>query len=676
MAALSGPVYLEIPLVMKTRLELRPLTLVLRSAAVLLLLASTSAAQLRIVTFNTANNGDSPTNAMPRAGMDVVLQAIGDELVGGIAKPLDVLSLQEQQSVGTTTQEIVNILNGIYGAGTYARGVVTANSTGGGRAGLIYNTQTVQLLQESPISSTNINGAARQPMRYKLRPVGYGADADFYVYSNHYKSSTGATNESRRQVEAAATRANADGFGEGTSIIYTGDFNIQSSSEAMYQTLLSSGAGQAFDPINRPGNWHNSSSLRITHTQSPYNPNQNDPDLIAGGLDDRFDFQLVTGELLDNEGMSYISGSYHAFGNNGSHALNDYIDDSSNTALPSNILAALAGLSDHLPVVADYQVPARMLVETGVVPSQVLVGAIVQLPVTVSNSANVVAAHGADELDYTLFASGAFDATIHDMDAALGGGNTHVLFGDTSTLGTNVGLIRVDSTSQSVADGSFTQSVVYSVLDNANASFDVMTDLKTLTLDFGVVIPGSEQWLDFDVFNTPNPLAAGLDLDDIIPLGDTSQLTTDLAPFSNLPTGQGNPFRATLATSMSGSFSATYVLQLSDQDLPGIQTSQGITLSLVGGVALPGDANLDGIVDTSDFNIWNENKFGDASGWMSGDFNADGIVDTSDFNLWNMNKFTSIYGTTLVPEPGLSLSLLGTAGLLLACRRRRPPLHS
>ena len=55
----------------------------------------------------------------------------------------------------------------------------------------------------------------------------------------------------------------------------------------------------------------------------------------------------------------------------------------------------------------------------------------------------------------------------------------------------------------------------------------------------------------------------------------------------------------------------------------------------------PGDANLDGAVDVSDFNIWNGNKFTATAEWCSGDFTLDGIVDVSDFNVWNGNKFSS-----------------------------------
>ncbi len=48
---------------------------------------------------------------------------------------------------------------------------------------------------------------------------------------------------------------------------------------------------------------------------------------------------------------------------------------------------------------------------------------------------------------------------------------------------------------------------------------------------------------------------------------------------------------------------------------------------------LPGDANLDGSVDASDFNVWNSNRFRPDAGWCSGDFTSDGAVDVGDFNI-------------------------------------------
>ena len=83
-----------------------------------------------------------------------------------------------------------------------------------------------------------------------------------------------------------------------------------------------------------------------------------------------------------------------------------------------------------------------------------------------------------------------------------------------------------------------------------------------------------------------------------------------------------------------------------------------------------GDANLDGRVDGSDFNLWNANKFTFTTDWDRGDFSGDGGVDGADFNFWNAAKFTSS-GTSAVPEPqfgGVIMSLC--VGWALAGNRR------
>ena len=53
------------------------------------------------------------------------------------------------------------------------------------------------------------------------------------------------------------------------------------------------------------------------------------------------------------------------------------------------------------------------------------------------------------------------------------------------------------------------------------------------------------------------------------------------------------------------------------------------------------DFNLDRVVDVSDFNIWNGNKFTTSSNFSGGDSNVDGSIDVSDFNIWNTQKFQS-----------------------------------
>lgn len=440
------------------------------SCAMLLFCAGPAAAQLRIVSYNTANAFDTS----PRTGMDLVLEAIGNEPINGIAKPIDILLLQEQDEPYTSTLQFVNLLNGIYGAGTYSRGTLpTLPSNSSMRQTIVYNTTTTTLLEEMNIGSDDVgSGTNEQPrsaMRYKVGIVGYDSSADFYLYNSHYKAADDAVSMNRRNVEATNIREDVDALGEGTHAIFAGDYNIQSSTEQSYQTLLAAGPGQAFDPINTPGNWNLSFPLRLTHTQSPHDGSVNG--LIEGGMNDRFDFQLVTGEFLDDEGLSYISGSYHTFGNNGT-TYNRRINDPANTYVfePGQsemdrvaILDALAHVSDHAPLIADYQVPAKMGVDV-TMPSEVYLNSTTGLTVTVENTADVVAAIGADELEYTLTTSGDLTGMATDTDLALGGGNMHAVTLDTTTLGMHAGNIMVNSSSPQAANSMVSIPVNYNVI--------------------------------------------------------------------------------------------------------------------------------------------------------------------------------------------------------------------
>jgi hypothetical protein len=89
-----------------------------------------------------------------------------------------------------------------------------------------------------------------------------------------------------------------------------------------------------------------------------------------------------------------------------------------------------------------------------------------------------------------------------------------------------------------------------------------------------------------------------------------------------------------------------------------------------GRVYLPGDANLDGAVDGSDFGIWNANKFTSNANWCDGDLNANGVIDGSDFGIWNAIKFTSS-DTATVPEPAGPLYLLASLLIIRAMPTQR-----
>lgn len=315
--------------------------------------AAVFAASLRVVTYNIEADIGGYTTARP--GLTTVLQAIGNETVNGLARPIDVLALQETTSNTTTVAPLVTAMNSIYGAGTYAMSPYQATQNGGAGSGngpnaLIYNAMTLQLVASVGIGTPSTSSAPRQPVRYEFRPAGGTVSNDFYVYVSHCKSGTTSNDLNRRNIEAQLLRADEATLSASASVVYVGDFNLGSSSEAAYQTLLAVGQGQGFDPLNQPGVWEYNSAFRGIMTCSCTN------------LRYRDDFQIVTQNVLNGTGsLKYVAGSYHAFGNNGSVAVNGSVGSPSNTALPglanrSAVLSALTTASDHLPVVADYTV--------------------------------------------------------------------------------------------------------------------------------------------------------------------------------------------------------------------------------------------------------------------------------------------------------------------------------
>ncbi len=133
------------------------------------------------------------------------------------------------------------------------------------------------------------------------------------------------------------------------NILFMGDFNFYSSNEAGYVQLLnySDVNLRFYDPVNKPGSWHNNSYFKNFDTQSTHM----EGDCAAGGgMDDRFDFILTSAKILSGaQHIRYLPGSYTTIGQDGNH-FNQAINQGGNTSVPSNVLNALYHNSDHLPV--------------------------------------------------------------------------------------------------------------------------------------------------------------------------------------------------------------------------------------------------------------------------------------------------------------------------------------
>ncbi|WP_158265400.1 lamin tail domain-containing protein [Blastopirellula marina] len=297
---------------------------------------------IRIVNWNTENGpNDSADDALFRT----VLEAIGQENVAGNIERPSILALQETDNAQGGTNSVArveNILDNLYPSTDYAQ-VTTSLDGGGDATGFVFDVSAVSLL-----SSVTVPGSfTHDVLRAEFRPTGTFGAEDFFIYTAHLKAGTTSADEITRGNEAALIRADADRLGEGTNVIIVGDFNMKNSNEDAFFQFVAAGPGQVRDPINRLGNWNNNNSFKDIHTQNP----SNSPS--GGGMDDRFDLQLASAELFDGVGLEYVTGSYHAFGNNGTHLLNSGIETGAG-ASPA-VLAALAQASDHLPVVVDYE---------------------------------------------------------------------------------------------------------------------------------------------------------------------------------------------------------------------------------------------------------------------------------------------------------------------------------
>lgn len=140
------------------------------------------------------------------------------------------------------------------------------------------------------------------------------------------------------------------------NILFMGDFNLYTSAEEAYLNVLthSNEDIRFYDPINSPGDWNNAWAFAAIHTQSTHSSSNC---AAGGGMDDRFDFILISDEVRDGlDQIKYLEDSYWAVGQDGEHFNSSLTSSPENTSVPPEILEALYNMSDHLPVIMDLQV--------------------------------------------------------------------------------------------------------------------------------------------------------------------------------------------------------------------------------------------------------------------------------------------------------------------------------
>jgi len=259
----------------------------------------------------------------------------------------------------------------------------------------------------------------------------------------------------------------------------------------------------------------------------------------------------------------------------------------------------------------------------------------------------------------------------------------------TSTAGLKSGSVTIDNLDVTTGGGSGHGAndandifnVSLTVLDHSTPSFASNSASNSLTHDFGhVPIGAGSSAFTFDVYNllATAGYTADMDFDSVVPAGNSSAFSTDIAASAGslvLAGGSGHTFMSSLAATSIGTFSATYMLNFSDENLPGA-LNKSISLMLTGSTFLAGDYNGDNVVDAADYVVWRHTEGESVTAYAAADGNGDGIIDDGDFDVWRSNFGQTATGSgalvaSSVPEPTSTVLILATVIAAVVHRGRR-----
>ena len=264
--------------------------------------------------------------------------------------------------IGSQNQYADRLLNNAIntdGIDYYRRGPLT-NQSGGTIANMIYYDSRKLTLYKATNITTSYRDINGYTFYYNANNLGAGDTIFMTFWLAHLKSGSNSSNEEARLAQVQKLMSRITNSGLPGNYTLSGDFNIYSSDEPAYQMLTEypNSLYRFYDPINSPGYWHNNPQFSMLHTQSTHT--QEADCFSNGGLDDRFDFILVSPYIYyGSDRLHVVEGSYHVLGQDGVR-FNGSILSPINNSIPSNVTNALYHQSDHLPVIMDMTIDAHV----------------------------------------------------------------------------------------------------------------------------------------------------------------------------------------------------------------------------------------------------------------------------------------------------------------------------
>ena len=245
----------------------------------------------------------------------------------------------------------------------YLKAAFTSNqsntSTDSNLQQLLFYNSDYFILDNQQVITTNIRDINHYTL--KLKTNNYQTNPIYLeVFVTHLKASQGTVNEQKRLEMITEFTNSLNSLSSNSYVILAGDFNFYTSSESGYHKILNTNNHVIMKDVlnlnNSLQSWHNNYNYHTIHTQATRLDNSEFNGFGAGGgLDDRFDFIMLSENIINTSAINYVSNSYKSYGNNG-NCFNKRIDDTDCSGNFSQSLRDdLYNMSDHLPVVLSLE---------------------------------------------------------------------------------------------------------------------------------------------------------------------------------------------------------------------------------------------------------------------------------------------------------------------------------
>lgn len=268
----------------------------------------------------------------------------------------DIFTANEIAPNTSMHQHILDYCMNVDGVTHYSKGQMSNMSNTDLSNGMFYNNEKLGLISQQNIP-TSVRDINIYNFYYKAWNLASTHDTAYLTcIIMHLKAGSTSGDETEREAQTTTLMNYLNTLNKKGNYLVMGDFNVYTNTEQCFQNFVNYANADIrfYDPPNMLGSWHDNGAYADYHTQSTHTSSNGCP--ATGGMDDRFDHILESEYIKDGiDHIQYFNGSFHPVGQDGNH-FNSAINSGTNSSAPSDIIAALYGMSDHLPITLDLRV--------------------------------------------------------------------------------------------------------------------------------------------------------------------------------------------------------------------------------------------------------------------------------------------------------------------------------